>query len=414
MKSKSIGFYFQGILAGILLFLFAAPFYVWEHQTLVYFLRIIYGVILVLNYKNEKDPLFVWIFLLVFISIAVGNSLISTLILIVSNVFLISTNIDFLRITYKSLYCVFVLFAILSILNYALFVLGVPMPSRFIDPLNEIKTYNYIAYPFMVVGNDVVAFFRFEGVFDEPGALATYCFLFLWAEKFDLYKWSNIVLIVAGGLTLSLFFFIATVMVMLIKTFSKGTSMWFRLLSLILIALFAYSMSIDDSIISQAIGDRLEYDEEKGFKGNNRSTTTLDFYYEQVRWKDASFFWGPTLSGADKNKVASYLESAAGYKRAILEVGLIGCIIYILFFFLYANKRIKNKAGFFLFILCFIMTLYQRPFFTDVVYIFMFVSIIKLYNYQSEEIEVGKSSKKLRKRKEQAGTQLIPTAEPIH
>jgi hypothetical protein len=395
MISNSFGFKIQGILLGIILFLLADPYYMWAYQTLGYLLRLIYGFMLFLNSKKEKNSFAViWAILLVYLSIAMGSSVIASLVFISSNIFLISAKTEFVKITYNSFYNVFVLFAALSIINFFLYVLGVPLPSHIIDPLNEIKTYNYIAYPFMVIGNDFMDFFRFEGVFDEPGALATYCFLILWVERFNLLNWKNLILIVAGVLTFSLFFFIAIGLAILIKTFSKGTNVWFRVVTIVMIVLFAYSLTIEDSITSIAIGDRLEYDEEKGFKGNNRSNATLDIYYDQVSWKDPLFFLGPTFGGVDKKKVEEMTESAAGYKSAILVNGLLGCMLYILFFLSYAKKNIKKRKDFFLFALYLFMTLYQRPFFTNIVFIFLFISIIKLYNYKLNDAFVKRLPQK--------------------
>lgn len=384
MKANK-GFYIQGVLAGLLLFLLAAPYYMWEHESLGYFLRLVYGGILLINYRKGKDSFsVVWVFLLVYLSIAAGSSIIAFLLFIFSNIFLLSAKPEFRKVAYQSFYFIFVAFAVLSSINYILFLLGIPLPSREIAPLNDLKDYNYIAYPFMVLSNDIKDLIRFRGLFDEPGAMATYCFLFLWAEKFNLAKWSNVVLMVAGFFTLSLFFYVAIGVVMIVKIFSKGTSIWFRVVSISLIAIFSYSLTIEDSITSIAIGDRLEYDEEKGFSGNNRSNQYTDMYYDQVRWKDPLFFWGPTLSGVDKAKVASQVEGSAGYKNAILLNGLFSCLFYVLFFLLYARKAMKKKRDYFLFIICFFMTLYQRPFLTDIVYLFLFVSIIKLQENQPD------------------------------
>lgn len=387
MKSGNIGLYVQGILTGLILFLLANPYYMWEHQTLGYVLRLLYGLILLLNYRKEKiSSQVIWAILLAYISLASGSSIIAFFVFVFANIFLLSAKTGYLYIAYNALYNIFVVVALLSIINYALFFLGVSMPSRIIEPLNDVKDYNYTAYPFLVITNAIKDFMRFEGVFDEPGALATSCFLFLWAEKFELFKWKNIVLMVAGFLTLSLFFIIAIGVVMFIKVFSKGTKFWFRVLCVGLFALFAYSLTIEDSVLFTAIGERLEFDEEKGIKGNNRSNKTLDYYYDQVSWKEPLFYWGPTLSGIEKDKVLEMTEGAAGYKSAILVNGLVGCVFYILFFLIYARKRIKKRRDYLLFALCFLMTIYQRPFFYDIVFIFLFVSIIKLHDYQPAEV----------------------------
>jgi len=386
MRGKNIGLYIGGILSGIFMFLFAYPYYMWEHETLNHFLRLIFGVVLILNIRNNKSAfLLFWVLLLLYMIIAVGNSIIASAVFVFSCMLLLSTKTEYTSITYKTFYNVFVLFAFLSMVNYVLVLLGISMPSHVIEPLNEAKSYNYIAYPFMVMNNKVQDFYRFEGVFDEPGALATYCFLLLWAEKFNYLKWKNIIILAAGVLSLSLFFYIAIGIVMIIKIFSKGTSILFRVLSVGLISIFVFSLTIEDSITSTVIGERLEFDEEKGFKGNNRSTDALDIYYEKVRWQEPVFYWGPTIGGANKEYVASQVEGAAGYKRAFLEVGLVGCILFFMFFFFYANFQIKRKKDLLLFLLCFLMTLYQRPFFTDIVYLFMFSSIIQLHDFQPED-----------------------------
>ena len=76
---------------------------------------------------------------------------------------------------------------------------GIPVPGKIIAPLNAVKTYNYIAYPFLVIPNYLGAgldvYFqslRFCGPFDEPGVVGTIAGLMLYIDNFNLKDKRNI------------------------------------------------------------------------------------------------------------------------------------------------------------------------------------------------------------------------------
>ena len=88
---------------------------------------------------------------------------------------------------YKTLYSIIIG---ISILVWLLLFFGIPVPGKIIAPLNAVKTYNYIAYPFLVIPNYLGAgldvYFqslRFCGPFDEPGVVGTIAGLMLYIDN---------------------------------------------------------------------------------------------------------------------------------------------------------------------------------------------------------------------------------------
>lgn len=81
------------------------------------------------------------------------------------------------------------------------------MDYSIISPLNTIKSYEYIQYPFLVVSqvSDFV-YFRFCAYYDEPGVVGSIASLLLIGNRFNLRLWENWPILIAGLFSFSLFF----------------------------------------------------------------------------------------------------------------------------------------------------------------------------------------------------------------
>lgn len=376
LSSKKI----QSVILGFSFFLYTNPYFTWSLEKVSVLLYFISGVLLFFNsFLVRKKYFLFFILTLTYLSFAEGRNIIGTS-LVLSNVFMLALKDKVAREAYRCFYNIYVFFLILSISNFLLFLIGVSMPSHVIEPINEAKNYNYTVYPFLLVPNRLDEVFRFCGLYEEPGNIGTTAILLLGIEKFNLAKWKNIAILIGGLLSLSLFFYLVFFIYLIIYTFLHRVKIRYRILALLFVGSIFYIGSIENSVVSTVIMSRLEYDEDDLIVGNNRSSKDLNIYYESIRWKEPIFYLGSSFANANKKNLSADFGGSAGYKTAIIKYGIIGLFLYLLFFFFYAKKVILKKFDFNIFMLSFLLVLYQRPFLLDLNFLYLFITWIHFCN----------------------------------
>lgn len=268
---------------------------------------------------------------------------------------------------FKGIYSIVLM---ISIFVFALVLLGVPIPNERILPLNAVKDWSYFSYPLLVIP-DVPAFsstnYRFHGPFDEPGVVGTISLMMLFIDRFNLKNWKNIVIFISGIISFSLFFFV-TAILYAIFTLKKKYS-----IILITMAAILGVYTYENEFLNAMLWNRLTWDENKGsFAGDNRSSSSLDDYYDQIKGT-STYYWG----GTDSETLAKFSESAS-YKNAVLLYGFIPCFMYVIFFLLLAFKHMDIGKSFLIFAILLIGTLYQRPGFFYANFIFLFAMFIQV------------------------------------
>ena len=242
-----------------------------------------------------------------------------------------------------------------------------------IAPFNSLKSYNYLSFPFLVVPQILdgpMSGFRFCGLFDEPGAIGTYSLLILYIENFNFKKWYNVIYLIAGAASFSLFFYVGLGFFLLLRVFTIKEQKKYRYW-VVGGVLLLYVGTQTVPILKDMIGVRLEYDEDrKKFVGDNRSSEELDEYIVSIRGTNA-YAWG------DRQEVAESFNRSASIKNAILRYGMVFIVFFFIFYFLYARKHLKgHKAEIALFIVLLLLTLYQRPGFVSPAYLFLFSIVV--------------------------------------
>lgn len=199
-------------------------------------------------------------------------------------------------------------------------------------------------------------FYRFNGPFLEPGHLATICSLLLLANKFKFkenkYLW---IILTCVLLSFSLAGYVLTSLgYLLIKLKNWKSVVSIAAITSILFLFVTEFWNSGDNPINTMIVERLESDQKKGIKGNNRTTERTDAYFKTLN--ENRQLWTGIGSIEKNNKIVG-----AGYKIYLIRYGIISTIfIFLLYYKLipkYANKR---YAYIFLFIL--IATFMQRAY----------------------------------------------------
>lgn len=176
-----------------------------------------------------------------------------------------------------------------------------------------------------------VIFPRFRGIFIEPGQLATPCVFLFFARGAKIRDWKNAILLLCILLSFSLAGYVCLLVGLFLKfLFTKGKA---RIAYILGFVLFIGTLSFygikytksDDPFVSLII-ERLEYDEELGISGNNRTDSEFDTHFEQYIKSDKTLFG---MGDEIPIGYASWTNHASGIKKFFVNFGLLGIITMI-------------------------------------------------------------------------------------
>ena len=240
------------------------------------------------------------------------------------------------------------------ILHYILLVNPLPPFGGIIEHPASIN-YIYGNYIFLIK-NDIMYPDRFCGFTLEPGYIGSFCAYMLYADRFRMRKIENIVLLVSVISSLSLAGYLLTTMGFFMCKVSSNVRIIFKRLlqigCLVVIAYFiAQKYNDGDNYINEKIFERLQIDEKKGIKGNNRISDDVNVYYDQFLRSD-NLLVG--YSDAQMQKLRNSLEvwNSAGYKVFLMNNGLIRLLLILAFYYLIARSSVNKyySMGFFMII----------------------------------------------------------------
>jgi hypothetical protein len=372
-------------LTAVLMFMELQPYFVWNYIGVPFLLGVTVPLIMILllHARDSKDVLTTVVFFMLALmaTLTEGNN-------IFGSIFFVMVAVLFLCTTYlKDVYKYFrILYACLigfSSVVWVLVLSGVSIPMNEIMPLNSLKDIMYLQYPGLVMlGYDpeesVFRFFRFCGYFDEPGVVGTNALLLLVADRYNLRKPTNIIIFISGLISMSLFFYVSTILYLLYYfTLTKG-KLGLKIGAMALFSVLAI-VSYNNEITHAAIWERMEYDESKGsFAGNNRAEEDLIKYVHKIRWTED--YW---LGVHDKAIIGRYSGSAS-VQNAILKYGFVGVFLYALFFIFYAFRHIPNRKDALVCIAFLFITLWQRPGLYSIPYVFFYIMLILNYGEKTK------------------------------
>ena len=247
-------------------------------------------------------------------------------------------------------------FAILmsiSLVAYILFLSGVPFPGTIVEYQQYFMDNHYFFLQ--------KEMFRFQSVFLEPGHMTMGLAPLLFINKYNLKNRYVLILFIAQMLSLSLagymMMMIGYSILFLFDKQSKKSKLVSVLLSVILISSIAIFMqnSFENNIFDDLIFRRMQF-ENGHFVGDNRSSIYLDRQFEDVVSSS------DILTGRYFNAEMSE-KGVAGYKKFIVQFGLIGCVLLILSFFSTLKLLVcKYRRNAFLLVIMILLLLLQNAY----------------------------------------------------
>lgn len=209
------------------------------------------------------------------------------------------------------------------LLYWALLFTSLPSFGTFVHPVYKPFT-NYIFY--LKTTFDYGTFERFNAFFLEPGHQALVSTFLMMANKFDFRKCPWLIIMALGvAFSFSLAGYLLSIVGFLLLKVNSLTKALVSLGALALVGGGAYIWSGGDNALNEMIISRLEYDESSGIKGNNRFFDNTDFEYERAL--KSKYLWIGVKTKANMN-----LISGAGYKIYILNYGMVGVLLALIFY----------------------------------------------------------------------------------
>lgn len=261
------------------------------------------------------------------------------------------------------------------------FVISLPSLGYFKHPVYNTPFINYLV--FIQTTYDTGYIVRFNGFFLEPGHQALCSTFLLMANKFDFKKKPLIIiplLAVIFSFSLAGYLLAAAGYTFLkINSFIKAL-----ILSLAIGCVVGAALVIGggDNTLNNLIISRLEYDEADGIKGNNRFYNNTDFEFKRALGTE--YFWKGV-----KGRVNMKLIGGAGFKIYILNYGMIGALLALVFYIsvIPSKPDFRFTISFLLLImLCFLQRSY--PFW----YSWIFPYVLGIYIAKGEKESFGSLS----------------------
>lgn len=237
-----------------------------------------------------------------------------------------------------------------------------------VEPFNPVKIeyqISFYSYIVSIIPNYSVpsSFYRFSGIFEEPGLVGTVCALLLISDKVNLKNNENKLLLIYGLISFSLAFYgivLAYFLLFMVKSIKGIFSSLFLFLTLCFMYIFVEPFR--DLIL-----ERITLNSRGDLSGNNRTTVYLDYLFDN--WFSSDIYI--ILFGYPDVVNDGY----SSIKQIPVENGLLGVfsVLSLLILLVYKNS-VSGISGYILASLSFIffISLYQRPDFYILYFILLF------------------------------------------
>ena len=273
------------------------------------------------------------------------------------------------RVSIYNLYLtLFAVTLIPSIIYFTLRIINVSIPYDIVESVEVLKNdhgFSYTHYPFAIqLRHQLVALanIRLCGIYDEAGKLGTVAALFLTSEQYKLKKkWRNIIIFIAGILSMSVGFYVLTLAYFILSNISKRK---FKNAVYIIAMVLTYIVFINIPIKNQyisSIQSRIIITS-SGLSGDNRTNDAYNTVYKEVYEDPLALLigYGSVAMGEKQDEL---LIDGASYKSLIYSFGFLGfgiSLVWLLVYSIHYKKVTKNRYIWVIFII-YLLNIYQRP-----------------------------------------------------
>lgn len=272
-----------------------------------------------------------------------------------------------------------------SVIFYVLYLLDINIPYTILKYESNTGYPEFKNYIFLIVPNQFELFYRFQSIFLEPGHVGVISSLILYLNRYDLRRKSVLIIFVSVVISFSLAAYMLLIFGYLLYFVMKGVYVFRKLLlittilSSIVVFSLVFYVNNPDSVYSKLIVSRLEYNEDRGLAGNNRTTDQFDHYYDNVFWGKQNMFFG--IGGDDFYEKFGWGNSS--FKTFIVVDGIVSLLFLILFYFyvLYSDYSSLYMGLFLLYIASFM----QRPYALWEVELFLFMSAGSVFKFPDKD-----------------------------
>ncbi len=198
---------------------------------------------------------------------------------------------------------------------------------------------------------------RFSGPFLEPGHQSMICSLLLFANRFKFREQPLMWVLLASvfvSLSLAGYLILAVgyLLVKLRNVYAIGSVAAVFITAWLTITVF---WNDGNNIANVLIVERLEFDDNKGIKGNNRTIKQTDYFYKECV-RDGTIWLGVRTQKADKLKIRG-----AGYKIFLIRYGIVASLFVLTIYIMLINPQ-SNKRYSYSFLLLMAIIFLQRAY----------------------------------------------------
>lgn len=275
-----------------------------------------------------------------------------------------------------------ILSSFLGIISYISYIFSLGLPYQIVPYyFFAEKGWVYINFYFSHLVFDTESL-RLCGVFNEPGYFGTILALCLVVENFNLKKLGNLLMFIAGCLTLSLAYYILIIIFVLYRL-AKQPKYFFQTIFITFVLIFLLYRWSDTNEIVAALLNRFSF-EDGHFVGNTHTSDDVDKLVRKM------FLSGNFLFGYGVGYLNEMNTGTLSYKNYILEHGIIGALMIWGSLFLSVLRYLKSST--FIFIFLFFISIYQRPSIITVNYFLVLFGGIQCIKFKDSKDDKSRRS----------------------
>lgn len=248
-----------------------------------------------------------------------------------------------------------IILSIVGVIIYIDFLFGIGIPHNVVEyySSNHLAVYENYYVSYLFVENDGV---RLCGLFNEPGYMGTTTALLLIIENFNFKRKGNIILFIAGFLTVSLAYFILIAIGFFFKIFTQRRKM---AIAGVVSILFVFGIAFLDSnnVIKAFLTENFTYNKnEQTIGGHSREKDTFRRVLKQFNES------GPLLFGYGSGYCRQQgVDATSSIRMNFVDWGYLGTALIYGLLLCAGFSAARGKREALIFLLCFTISIYQRP-----------------------------------------------------